>query len=67
MDYHIDPIQAAKVAQKARVKKLVFNHIVPPVTNVFARMMFLDGVAETYEGEAVLGEDGMRFDLDPKN
>lgn len=30
MDYHLTPVQAAEIAQKADVKKLVFYHVVPP-------------------------------------
>jgi len=64
--YHMSPVQAAEVAREAKVKKLVLNHIAPPVTNFFAKRMFMEGVDEVYAGEILLGEDGMNFDLDPK-
>ncbi len=67
LDYHIDPVDAGRVAQEAKAGKLVFNHIVPPVTNSFVRRMYLDGIDDVYDGEIVLGEDGMRFTLEPKN
>ena len=65
-DYHMSPVQAAQVARDANVKKLVLNHVAPPVTNFFAKRMFMEGVDDVYAGEIVLGEDGMSFDLDPK-
>ena len=36
-DYHMSPVQAAEVAKDAKVKKLVLNHIAPPVINFFAK------------------------------
>jgi ribonuclease Z len=65
-DYHMSPVQTAEVARDANVKKLVLNHIAPPVTGFFAKRMFMEGVDGVYAGEIVLGEDGMSFDLDPK-
>ena len=66
MGYHIDPVDAGKVAKEAHVKMLVFNHIVPPVTNFIAKRIFLDGVDDVYDGDIVMGEDGMEFTLEPK-
>jgi len=66
LDYHIDPVDAGKVAKEANAKKLVFNHIVPPITNFLAKRMFLDGVDDVYDGDIVMGEDGMEFILKPK-
>ncbi len=65
-DYHMSPVQAAEIARDAGVKKLVLNHITPPVTNFFAKQAFMDGVSAVYKGEIILGEDGMTFALDPK-
>lgn len=65
-DYHMSPVQAAEVAREADVKKLVLNHIAPPVTNFFAKRVFMEGVREAFPGDVVLGEDGMSFELDPK-
>ena len=65
-DYHMDPVDAAEVAQASRAKSLVFNHIVPPLTNTIIDSIFLSGVKEVYDGEVILGEDGMWFTLAPK-
>ena len=66
LDYHIDPVDSGMVAKEANAKKLVFNHIVPPITNFLAKKMFLDGVDDVYDGDIVMGEDGMEFILEPK-
>jgi ribonuclease Z len=67
MTYQMDPIHAAEVAQAAGARKLLFNHITPPLPNAFADMIFLEGVMHVYSGEVIMGEDGMRFDLSPIN
>ncbi len=65
-DYQMDPIHAAEVARDAGAKKLVFNHIVPPLPNILAEGIFLNGISDIYQGEVILGKDGMMFSLDPK-
>ncbi|MBW1864005.1 MAG: hypothetical protein JRJ02_16860 [Deltaproteobacteria bacterium] len=65
-DYHMSPIKAAELARDSGSKKLVFFHITPPINNFILKRMFLDGVKDVYDGDIVLGEDGMRFDLEPK-
>ena len=63
--YHTTPVEAAEVAQAAGAKKLVLTHLVPGPNNFLVRRMFLRGTSDIYDGEIVLGEDGMRFDLAP--
>ena len=65
-DYQLSPVEAAEVAQEAGVKKLVFYHIVPPLTNFIMERRFLDGVSDAFDGDIELGEDGMSFVLEPK-
>ena len=65
-DYHLTPIQAAEIAQKAGVKKLVFYHVVPPPTNFILKRRYLKGVDDVYSGHVEIGEDGMTFNLEPK-
>jgi ribonuclease Z len=67
MEYLMDPVQAAEVAKEAGAKTLVLAHIVPPVTNFILKRMFMKGVGDVYDGEVVMGEDGMTFTLDPKS
>lgn len=64
--YHTSPVEAAEVARDAGVEMLVFTHLVPAPPNFLARRLFLAGVAEVFPGTVVLGEDGMRFDLEPR-
>jgi ribonuclease Z len=62
-DYHMTPVQAAEVAKEAGAKKLVFVHIVPPLTNFLLERMYLEGVDEVFNEDVELGEDGMTFTL----
>ena len=64
-DYHLTPVQAAGIAQKAGVKKLVFYHVVPPPTNFILKRRYLEGVDDVYSGDIEIGEDGMTFNLEP--
>jgi ribonuclease Z len=64
--YHASPVEAAEIAQQAGVPHLVLTHLVPAPPNALARRMFLAGVADAYDGEVTLGEDGMRFSLPPR-
>ena len=65
-NYHMEPVVAAKLAKEAHVKKLVYVHIVPPLANKLAEQTYLKGVTDVFDGEIVLGEDNMKFRLDPK-
>jgi len=62
-DYHLTPVQAAEIAQKAGVKKLVFYHVVPPPTNFILKRRYLKGVNDAFDGDVEIGEDGMTFKL----
>ena len=65
-EYHMEPVVAAELAKEADVKKIVFVHIVPPLPNKLAEKTYLKGVSDVFDGEIVLGEDNMKFRLDPK-
>lgn len=64
--YHTTPIEAAEVAQAAGARTLVLTHLVPAPNHFLARRLFLRGVGASFDGEVVLGKDGMRFDLAPR-
>jgi ribonuclease Z len=66
LGYHTSPVEAAEVARDAGVKTLVFSHVVPGPRNVIMRRMFLAGVDDVFSGTVVLGEDGQRFTLPPR-
>lgn len=65
LTYHTTPEEAAEEAREAKVRMLVFTHIVPPLPNYLARRLFLRGVSGAFEGRTVLGQDGMAFHLAP--
>jgi len=68
-NYHTSPVEAAEIATRAKVKKLVFTHIDPPLGPFLPRRLvtqpfFLKGVTSVYDGEVVIAEDGMHFKLE---
>ena len=65
-DYHMDPVVAARVAKEAGVKKMVYVHITPSLTNKTTEELYLKGVSEIFDGEIILGRDRMKFKLKPK-
>ncbi len=56
--YHTSPIEAAEIARDAKVRHLLFYHIVPPLPLAPLREVFVDGVDEIYDGPVTLGRDG---------
>ncbi len=67
LTYHASPIEAAEIANEAKVESLVFTHMVPPLNPPVTEQMFLRGVAETFKGKVIIAKDGMRFDLPARN
>jgi ribonuclease Z len=63
IEYHTSPEEAAEVAKQADVGLLVLNHVVPPLDNAAAEYLFLSGVADVWDGEVLLGEDGIHIRL----
>jgi ribonuclease Z len=56
--YHTTLIEAAEIANKARVKQLVFYHLTPAPRNYITELIFVRGVDEVRK-DWVLAEDGM--------
>lgn len=65
--YHASPLEAAAIAASAKVETLVFTHMVPPPNSPQIEQAFVRGVSDIFKGKVVLGTDGMRFDLPPRN
>ncbi len=65
-EYHMELVEAAELAKEADVKKLVYVHITPPLPNKMAEKVYLKGVSEVYNGDFIIGDDNMKFRLDPK-
>jgi ribonuclease Z len=62
-DYHTTPVEAARVANQAGVRLLVFTHLTPPPPNGFLERVFVRGVAEVRPEGWVLGDDGFYVEL----
>jgi len=58
LDYHTYPVQAAESAQEAGVAMLVFHHIVPALPLSALEGVFVDGVADVYDGPTAIAADG---------
>jgi ribonuclease Z len=58
LTYHATPEEAAEIARDADARALLFYHMVPPLLLLPMREIFLEGVAETYDGPVVIGTDG---------
>ena len=66
-DYHASPQDAAESAQAVRAKTLVLSHLVPPLPSAFLYPAFLGDAADHFDGDLVVGEDGMLFSLPPES
>ena len=63
-DYHLSPVQAARLAEAAGVRELVYTHIAPPIPwralpFDFIELPWLRGVREVRPKGVRLGEDGL--------
>jgi ribonuclease Z len=56
--YHTAPVEAARIANEAHVRLLVFSHIIPMLPNRFAEKLFLRGVSDVRPEGVELGYDG---------
>ncbi len=61
--YHTAPVDAARIANEAHAKLLVFTHIIPMLPNGLAERAFLRGVSDVRSDGVVLGHDGAVFKL----
>lgn len=63
VDYHTTPVQAVEAARAAGVEALLLTHLVPAPRNRFVEWMFLRGTEGKWDGEIILGHDGMHVAL----
>ena len=61
--YHSTPEDAAKIAQKAHVAKLVLYHIIPPIPSSIFDGAFLGDAQKYYDGPITVGVDGMMISM----
>lgn len=63
LDYHTDPEEAAKAAQEAGARQLVYYHIVPQLPVKLLESMFIGDAKSKFDGKITVGTDGMLFSL----
>ncbi len=57
--YHTAPVDAARIANLAHAKLLVFTHLLPILPNAIAVRAFLKGVSDVRPDGVKVGHDGM--------
>ena len=62
-DYHITPEEAARIANDANVKLLVFYHLLPSPDGFLPRRLFSQGVNQVRPSNWTLAEDGSLYTL----
>ncbi|MCM2268824.1 MAG: MBL fold metallo-hydrolase [Thermoanaerobaculia bacterium] len=62
-DYHITPEEAARLANQAGVKLLVYYHLLPAPDGFLPRRLFSAGVRDVREGDWTIAEDGSLYTL----
>jgi ribonuclease Z len=62
--YHTAPVDAAREANGAQVRLLVFTHLIPILPNRFAEHLFLRGVSEVRPDGVRMAHDGLLLRLD---
>jgi ribonuclease Z len=62
-DYHLEPEQAAQIANEAGVKLLVFYHLLPAPDGLLARRLFAQGIEDARQGEWEIADDGSLYTL----
>ncbi|MGE0639426.1 MAG: MBL fold metallo-hydrolase [Thermoanaerobaculia bacterium] len=62
-DYHITPEQAARIANEAGVKLLVYYHLLPAPDGFLPRRLFSSGVNDVRKGDWTIAEDGSLYTL----
>lgn len=61
--YHTAPVAAARIANRAHVRLLVFTHLIPMLPSSFAEDLFLRGVPDVRPGGVELAHDGLLIRL----
>jgi len=61
--YHTSPVDAARIANEAGAKLLVYSHVIPMLPNDLAERLFLHGVSGVRSSGVRLGQDGMVITL----
>jgi ribonuclease Z len=62
-DYHVSPEEVAAIANDARVRLLVFYHLLPAPDGFLARRVFARGVSDARRGDWTIADDGSLYTL----
>ncbi|MEY4376836.1 MAG: hypothetical protein RJB26_1386 [Pseudomonadota bacterium] len=62
-EYHTSPVEAAKLANTAVVRELVFTHFTPPISNPLARHAFFRGVKAVRRQHWRAARDGLWLEI----
>jgi ribonuclease Z len=65
--YHTTPEDAARIAQLAGVRYLIFYHTIPPIPFSYVNAAFLGDAPKIFKGQITVGKDGMLLSLIPGN
>jgi len=63
--YHSSPVAAARIANEAHARLLVYTHLIPMLPNALAERAFLRGVSDVRPDGVTLGHDGLLIRLPP--
>ena len=63
--YHTTPEDAARIAQQAGVRELVFYHTIPALPFAYLNAVFLGDAPKIFHGPIVVSKDGMMVSLIP--
>ncbi len=58
LEYHTTPEQAAGIAERARVRMLLFSHVIPPLPMEALEGPFLGKSRQIFHGQVQVGHDG---------
>jgi ribonuclease Z len=58
LSYHTTPEQAAGIAQRAKVRVLLFTHVIPPLPLRALEGLFLGRSRQIFHGRVIVGHDG---------
>ncbi|GLR25070.1 MBL fold metallo-hydrolase [Limnobacter litoralis] len=67
LGYHTSPEQVAAEAQEAKVRAVVFTHIIPPIPAAPLREIFMGKAKSIFHGDMRIGSDGDLISLPPNS